>query len=104
MPETFAGKLLQIKAKHLREITGDDRYAAPLEIKKETFRAKVWTALSRPFIMTAREPIIVFISLYLSVIYIILFTFLDGYDYVSTHQQSEFLSALRLEPQGLHVG
>lgn len=83
MPETFSGTLLKWKAKHLREITGDDRYAAPLEIKQETFRAKIWTALSRPFIMTSREPIIILISLYLSVIYIVLFTFLDGYDYVS---------------------
>lgn len=37
------------------------------------------TALYRPFLLTATEPIIGLFALYLTVIYIILFTFLDGY-------------------------
>jgi len=38
--------------------------------------------LYRPFLLTAREPIIILVALYLTVIYIVLFTFLDGYDFV----------------------
>lgn len=66
----------------MRRITGDDRYAAPIEVRDESFVMRLLTALYRPFIMTVQEPIIVLITLYLTVIYIILFTFLDGYDYI----------------------
>ncbi|SMQ49745.1 unnamed protein product [Zymoseptoria tritici ST99CH_3D7] len=39
-------------------------------------------ALYRPFLLTAREPIIILFALYLTVIYIIFFTFLNGYTYI----------------------
>lgn len=81
-PETYPQTLLKWKAEHLRAITGDDRYRAFLEIRQETFRHRLVRALYRPFILTAREPIIMIFALYLTVIYIILFTFLDGYTYV----------------------
>lgn len=81
-PETYAPTLLKWKAEHLRKFTGDDRYAAPMEIREETFLHRLRRSLYRPFLMTAREPIIMLIALYLAVIYIILFTFLDGYTYI----------------------
>jgi multidrug resistance protein len=81
-PETFAPILLKWKAAHLREITGDDRYVAAVEIRADPFRIRLLHALYRPFILVAREPIIMLFALYLTVVYIILFTFLDGYNYV----------------------
>ena len=53
-------------------------------------------ALYRPFLLTAREPIIVLVALYLTVIYIILFTFLDGYTYIfgKTYGISQGLTGL----------
>lgn len=83
-PETYAPTLLKWKAAHLRELTGDDRYRAEIEIREETFFRRICTALYRPFLLTSREPIIMLVALYLTIIYIILFTFLDGYTFIFT--------------------
>lgn len=81
-PETYAPVLLQWKASHLRRITGDDRFVSETEIRAQPFRTRLLQALYRPFLLTAREPIVVVFALYLTVVYIILFTFLDGYTYI----------------------
>ena len=95
-PETYAPILLKWKAAHLRELTGDDRYRAEVEIQNETFMSRLGTALYRPFLLTFGEPIIILIALYLTVIYIILFTFLNGYDFVfaQTYGFSEGITGL----------
>lgn len=83
-PETYAPTLLKWKATHLRQLTGDDRYKAEIEIRDVTFIRRLGTALYRPFVLTFSEPIIILVALYLTVIYIILFTFLNGYTFVFT--------------------
>jgi multidrug resistance protein len=95
-PETFAPILLYWKAKHLRRITGDDRYVAEVEIRADPFWKRLLHALYRPFILTAREPIVILFALYLTVVYIILFTFLDGYTYIfgKTYGFSEGITGL----------
>jgi len=95
-PETFAPILLKWKAAHLREITGDDRYVSEVEIRAETFWKRLLHALYRPFILVFREPIVVAFAFYLTVVYIILFTFLDGYTFVfgDTYGFSEGLTGL----------
>ncbi|KAF2721348.1 MFS transporter [Polychaeton citri CBS 116435] len=81
-PETYPPILLKWKAAHLRELTGDERYRAEMEVIPESFPRRLRHALWRPFVLTAREPIIILIALYLTVVYIVLFTFLDGYTYI----------------------
>ncbi|KAK6392646.1 hypothetical protein LTR65_003419 [Meristemomyces frigidus] len=81
-PETYPPILLKWKAKHLRELTGDLRYKAEIEIREQSFFHRLRRALYRPLLLTSREPIIILIALYLTVIYIVLFTFLDGYPYI----------------------
>lgn len=81
-PETYPPTLLKWKAAHLREITGDDRYRAELEIRQESFIRRLRRALWRPFLLTSREPVVIIIALYLTVVYIVLFGFLDGFDYI----------------------
>ncbi|CAO2648281.1 Nn.00g075480.m01.CDS01 [Neocucurbitaria sp. VM-36] len=95
-PETYAPILLRWKAQHLREITADQRYVAEMEIHGEPFMKRLRVALYRPFLLTFREPIIVLIMLYLTVIYIVLFTFLDGFNYIfgSTHGTSVGITGL----------
>lgn len=82
LPETYAPVLLKWKAKHLRELTGDHRYRAEIEVRETSFLQRMEVALIRPFVLTVTEPIIILIALYLTVVYIILFTFLDGYVYI----------------------
>lgn len=69
-PETFPPVLLKWKAKHLRDLTGDDRYRAEMEIRSESFMQRLGVALYRPFLLTATEPIIILIAIYLTVVYI----------------------------------
>ena len=96
LPETFPPVLLKWKAAHLRAITGDDRYRAEVEVRMDPFLTRLGRALYRPFLLTATEPIILLVALYLTVIYIILFTFLDGYTYIfqDIHRTSEGVTGL----------
>lgn len=82
LPETYPPTLLKWKAEHLRAITGDERYRAAIEIRQESLIFRLRRSLYRPFLLTAREPIIILLALYLTVIYIILFTFLNGYTFI----------------------
>jgi MFS family permease len=79
--ETYPPLLLKWKAQHFRRITGDDRYRSELEITKSTLWTRLKIALQRPFLLTG-EPIVILMALYLTVLYIILFTFLDGYTFI----------------------
>lgn len=82
LPETYAPILLSWRARQLRKITGDDRYFAEHEIDRVPLSTRLRIALGRPFIMAFHELVIVLIILYMSVLYIILFTFFDDYDFV----------------------
>lgn len=84
-PETYGPLLLYWKAKILREETGDERYKAPMEMKNESLGRRLLTSVYRPFVLVYSELIIILMSLYLTVLYIVLFTFLEGYTYVFRH-------------------
>ncbi|PWY88308.1 major facilitator superfamily transporter [Aspergillus heteromorphus CBS 117.55] len=81
-PETYGPLLLKWKAHHLRHITGDDRYRSPMDLQKTALFSRIGTACMRQFALTISEPIILLIALYMTVIYIVLFTFFDGYTYI----------------------
>ncbi|KUI61449.1 hypothetical protein VP1G_08618 [Cytospora mali] len=82
MPETYAPLLLQWKAQHLRSVTGDNRFRSEHEIIDTTLFDRLKISMTRPFIMFRTEPIIIAITMYLSVVYIVLFTFLIGWPYI----------------------
>ncbi|RHZ57300.1 MFS transporter [Aspergillus thermomutatus] len=81
-PETYSPLLLTWKARHLRTLTGDERYRAEMELEKTAVFARIWTACARQVLLTVHEPIILLISLYMTVLYIVLFTFFDGYSFI----------------------
>ncbi|TDZ17026.1 putative efflux pump kojT [Colletotrichum orbiculare MAFF 240422] len=78
MPETYGPLLLQWKAAHYRRITGDDRFRSEHEIVDATLLSRLRTSMTRPFLMLT-EPIIIAMTLYITVVYIVLFTFLVGW-------------------------
>lgn len=78
LPETHPAIIQSWKAKHLRQITNEDRYLARIEIIKLTLLHRLEKAMYRPFVL-AVEPIVIAITVYLTVLYCIIFTFLDGY-------------------------
>ncbi|KAH8424655.1 MFS transporter [Aspergillus melleus] len=81
-PETYGNLILHWKASVLRQETGDERYRAPMEMKRESLGQRLKLSVYRPFAMFYSELIIILVSLYLTIIYIVIFTFLEGYTYV----------------------
>ena len=79
LPETYSPILLDWKAKELCRLTGDDRYRAPLDFKRVSFRHRLRNSLYRPILLFMTEPIISVHAFYLSVEFIILYTFISGY-------------------------
>ncbi|KAL9087530.1 MAG: hypothetical protein Q9165_006641 [Trypethelium subeluteriae] len=80
-PETFGPILLKWKAINLRKSTGDQRYQAPIE-QIPGFISRLAASMRRPFEMSFSEVIIIAFTLYLTVAYIVTFTFLSGLDFV----------------------
>ena len=79
--ETLAPQLLFYKARLLRKHTGDDRFKTQAEAAGGGLPQTLKTSFLRPFEM-ALEPIVFFFTLYLAIVYIVLFTFLVGYPYI----------------------
>lgn len=82
LPETYAPVLLQWKARHIRNRTGDQRHRAPIEMKQEPLIRRLQLATKRPFVFLVKESIIMAIALYLILIYVVLFTFLNGFSFI----------------------
>jgi hypothetical protein len=59
--------ILVKKAQQKRKETGDERYYAPFEREKFTFLARVEHAVARPFKILFREPMLLAITIYMSV-------------------------------------
>lgn len=72
MPETLAPVLLRRKAERIRKETGDQSYRTLAEIEHRPFKVIIKEALLRPLIMLVTEPVMFFMSFYLSFIYSIL--------------------------------
>jgi len=81
MEETYAARILQLKAKCFRELTGDERFRAAMDAEPSGLGVVLRKNFSRPFIL-ALEPIVLFLTLYNSVVYVVQFTFLVGYPYI----------------------
>lgn len=79
LPETYAPMLLSWKAKHLRAVTGNDKYRSPLELRQDTLGQRVGAALTRPFGLLFREPIVMAMALYLTVVFVVMYTTLVSY-------------------------
>jgi DHA1 family multidrug resistance protein-like MFS transporter len=95
LPETFGPILLKQKAQHLRKLTNDVRFTAPIE-RGPSLRVRLLTNLSRPVTFFSSEPIVIFLGLYLVLIFVINFTFLSGFEYIldDTYALSPGISSL----------
>ncbi|KIJ54461.1 hypothetical protein M422DRAFT_73490 [Sphaerobolus stellatus SS14] len=73
IPETLAPILLRRKAAALRKKTGDEKYRSLQELERIPTSEVLKISLLRPLIMMVSEPIILFMSFYLSFIYGLLY-------------------------------
>lgn len=78
LPETHPDTLLSWKAKSVRRSTGNNMYRSQREVNPQSFWIRVKTSLTRPWRL-AFEPIVLSMTVYLTIIWAVLFTFLDGY-------------------------
>lgn len=79
VPESSHSKLLQTRAKRIRFETKNWAIHSAADEKKLDIHSLVQTYFFRPFIMLFREPILLLISLYLALIYGILYLFFEAY-------------------------
>jgi DHA1 family multidrug resistance protein-like MFS transporter len=80
LPETHLPTLLKWKAAHLRNLTGDDRYQP--EDDEGSFLDQLKKVGSQPVKFWLTEPVITVFGIYLVLLYILLFSFLSGFDYI----------------------
>ena len=83
-PETYGPLLLEWRAKHLRNATGDSRFRTEGSSVR-SLGPRLLTNMYRPFVMIWTEPIILIFTFYLVLLYFILFTFLSGYEVIFTN-------------------
>ncbi|KAF2719971.1 benomyl/methotrexate resistance protein [Polychaeton citri CBS 116435] len=81
-PETYAPVILSWKARHLRKVTGLDIYRSEHELVPITLWQRLLSSMHLPIKFLLTEPIVDCFSLYMVIIYIILFGFLPGYSFI----------------------
>ncbi|KAL3473986.1 major facilitator superfamily domain-containing protein [Aspergillus californicus] len=79
VPETYHPVLLQRRAARLRRETGNDALYAFLDNHKPTLSDIIRKYLFRPIQMLFLEPILILITLYLALVYGILYLFFEAY-------------------------
>ncbi|KAF2759940.1 MFS multidrug transporter [Pseudovirgaria hyperparasitica] len=79
VPETYAPALLKKRAAKLRKETGDEKHVTEQDIDKRPIGARLKIFLLRPFQLLFQELIVFLISLYMSVLYGLLYMFFIAY-------------------------
>lgn len=91
VPETYAPTLLAARAKKLREETGDESFVTEQEIDSRPFMERLTLFLVRPFQLLFGELIVFLISVYMSVLYGLLYMFFVAFPIV--YQEGKGYSA-----------
>lgn len=79
VPETFAPTILARRAKKLRKSTGDASHKTEQEIEDRKMTDRLRVFLIRPFQLLFQELIVFLISMYMSVLYGLLYMFFVAY-------------------------
>ncbi|OAG34343.1 hypothetical protein AYO21_11495 [Fonsecaea monophora] len=81
LPETYLPVLLDWKARHLRRVSG-----SPMYVSRHAERASLLKRLRETLPMTviyfSSEPVVAVLGGYLILVYILMFSFLSGFDYI----------------------
>jgi hypothetical protein len=82
VPETFSPILLSWKAQVLRKATGNDMYRSKHDVEAIALYRRLHRSVKLPVKLLYTESIISLFSLYMTVVYTVLFGFLPGYDFI----------------------
>ncbi|ETW87361.1 major facilitator superfamily [Heterobasidion irregulare TC 32-1] len=99
VPETYVPILTVRKAEHIRKVTGDERYYAPLETKISISK-QVENILAKPFKILFREPMLLAITIYMSFLYGCLYLLFEAFPIVFTegHHMNQGVTGLMYLP------
>ena len=75
VPETYAPTLLKRRAKKLRKSENNPKYITEGELNVLPTKEKLKVLFLRPFQLLILEPIVLFISIYMSILYGLLYMF-----------------------------
>jgi hypothetical protein len=75
VPETYPARILAKRASRLRKETGDQTYTSIINTRPGSFSSYLGNYLIRPFKLLLREPIVFLLSLYMSVLYGVLYMY-----------------------------
>ncbi|KAK5136535.1 hypothetical protein LTR08_002879 [Meristemomyces frigidus] len=82
VPETYAVKILATRAKKLRKELDDDKYVTELDLDERPLSERLRVFLVRPFQLLFQEPIVLCLSIYMSVLYSLLYMFFVAFPIV----------------------
>ncbi|GAD92048.1 efflux pump antibiotic resistance protein, putative [Paecilomyces variotii No. 5] len=105
VPETYAPTLLKARAKKLRKQENDPKYVTEQELDSRPLGEKIKIFLLRPFQLLFMEPIVLFISVYMSVLYGLLYMFFIAFPivYMEGKGYNEGITGLMFIPLALGV-
>ena len=103
LKETFAPKLLGIKAKKLRVQMGDDAWHTEWENPDRTLGKILGTALVRPFRLLGTQPIVQALALYMAYLYGLLYLVLSTFPslWENTYHESVGIGGLNYISLGI---
>lgn len=81
LPETFGPVILQWKASHLRTHTGNNNYATQKE-RDDGILQRYKGSFGRLIVFLTMEPITVLVGLYMTLLYVLVFSFLQGFTFI----------------------
>lgn len=79
VPETYAPKILARRAAKMRKETGEDKFQSESDLDQRPFGERMRIFIVRPFQLLFGELIVFLISLYMSVLYGLLYMFFVAY-------------------------
>lgn len=81
VPETSHSQILKFRARKLRKLTGDDRYRSLTELKPRSLSETAKETLGRPIVLLS-ELIVFLMTVYMSIIYGLLYMFFFAFPVV----------------------
>jgi MFS transporter, DHA1 family, multidrug resistance protein len=94
LPETSPSKLLLHRARRLRQVTGDQSYQAPSELKRLEIAQVFKEAMIKPIEISIKDPAIAFTCVYCAIVYATYYSFFEAFPLV-------YLGAYRMSLGGL---
>lgn len=106
LPETYGPTIIERRTKKIRKETGDDRYYCATEKHRPPLGQLLKISLSRPMRLQITEPIVIFSSIYISIVYGVLYMTFEAFPLIfrGVHGFSVGISGLSFISIAIGIG